>query len=145
VKPVDYQVHQPVHEYLASKYGEQQFDVILDTVGSLGLCENSPRYLKTQGLFVNVGSMEGLLWTLWCWFKNTWWPSFLGGVPRKYCMFRTVFSHETADLVAKYAIEGKLKAAVSETLEMEDALKVCGRTILLEDADGVSIRATTSS
>jgi hypothetical protein len=60
-------------------------------------------------------------------------------------MFSTIFNQETADLVAKYAIEGKLKAAVSETLEMKDALKVCGRTLLLEDADGVSIRATISS
>jgi NADPH:quinone reductase-like Zn-dependent oxidoreductase len=145
VKVVDYQAHQPVHEYLARKYGEQQFDVILDTVGSQGLYENSPGYLKTQGIFVNVGSMEGLLWAIWCWFKNTWRPSFLGGVPRKYCMFSTVFNQETADLIAKYAVEGKLKAAVSETLEMQDALMVCGRTLLLEDADGVSIRATISS
>jgi len=122
---VDYQAHQPVHEFLAEQYRDHPFDAILDTVGSQTLFENCPKYLKAEGSFVNIGNMDGLLWTVWCTLKNTWWPVFLGGVPRKYTMFSTGFTQETADIVAKYAAEGKLKVVVSEVLEMEEVLKVC--------------------
>jgi NADPH:quinone reductase-like Zn-dependent oxidoreductase len=142
---VNYQAHQPVHEYLVKRYRDNPFDVILDTVGSQALYDNCPQYLKKEGIFVNVGSMEGLLLTLWCWFKNTWRPSFLGGVPRKYCMFSTVFNQETADQVAKYVMGGKLRAVVSEVFEMEDVLKVCRWPFLLENTDSVLIRAMISS
>jgi NADPH:quinone reductase-like Zn-dependent oxidoreductase len=122
---VDYQAQLPAHQHLATKYSRDRFDVILDCIGVQSLYTHSPNYLKEDGIYVNIGGFEGLLWTAWCWFVNTWRPAVLGGVPRKYCMFSTVFDQETSETVAQYVADGKLRTIVSEVLKMEDVLKVC--------------------
>jgi NADPH:quinone reductase-like Zn-dependent oxidoreductase len=114
-----------VEDVLGTKFKDTPFDAILDAVGSQSLYENSPRYLKKDGTFVNVGALDASLpRMIWCWFKNTWWPTYLGGVPRKYCMFSQVSDQETSDILARFAAEGKVKAFVTETFDMEDLVKV---------------------
>jgi NADPH:quinone reductase-like Zn-dependent oxidoreductase len=114
-----------VEDVLEKKYKDTPFDAILDAVGSQSLYENSPRYLKKEGIFVNVGALDASVpRMIWRWFKNTWWPSYLGGVPRKYYMFSTVFDQETSEILARFAAEGKVKTFVTETFDMEDLVKV---------------------
>lgn len=126
IQVVDYQANHPVHEYLSKRYSDRPFDVILDTVGVQTLYEHCPSYLKKEGIYVNVGVFEGLLRTIWCWFKNACWPTILGGVPRTYNMMSTSFDQETAEMLERFAAEGKLSTFMGDVLEMADVLKVCG-------------------
>jgi D-arabinose 1-dehydrogenase-like Zn-dependent alcohol dehydrogenase len=114
-----------VEDVLEKKYKDTPFDAILDAVGVQSLYENSPKYLKKQGIFLNVGALDASLpRTIWWWFKNTWWPSYLGGVPRRYIMFSTIFDQETSDILARFAADAKIKTFVTETFHMEDLVKV---------------------
>lgn len=121
----------PLTTYLASNYGldHRPFDVILDAFGSQSLFENSPKYLKPKGTYVNVGTLEGgHALALWRWLKNSTWPSFLGGVLRRFVMFGAQISGESSRKLGKTAEEGKLRVVVDNVYKMEDALKVSRAT-----------------
>lgn len=79
----------------------EPFDFVLDCVGLQALYVNSPAYLKTDGMVINIGSMEGSGATLKNWIFNTWWPTWLGGVPRRYVMFSTPPSKDDAVVLVK--------------------------------------------
>jgi len=49
----------------------EPFDFVLDCVGLQALYVNSPAYLKTDGMMINIGSMEGSGATLKNWIFNT--------------------------------------------------------------------------
>lgn len=121
---VDYHEVAPLPAYLTATYSDRSFDAILDTVGTQALFKQCPGYLKPDGIYVNVGALEGFFWTLWCSFMNAMWPRFLGGTPRKYAFLSLVPSGNSAEKLAKMVEEGKLKAVVDSEYKMEDVLKV---------------------
>ncbi|KAK1820046.1 zinc ion binding [Friedmanniomyces endolithicus] len=125
---IDYRKHEPLlPDHLASTYGEQQFDFVLDCVGLQALYINSPSYLKPDGAVINIGGMEGVGATLWSSIMNTWCPTWLGGVPRRYAFFTTVPTQDDALVLVKMVEEGELKAAVDSVFEMEDAIQAYER------------------
>ena len=76
---------------------------------------------------INIGSMEGLGATLKNWIFNTWWPTWLGGVPRRYVMFSTRPSKGDAVVLVKLVEAGKLKISVDSVFRMEDAIRAYKR------------------
>ena len=121
---IDYQVNQPLHEYLAKEHKGKPFDAILDTTGTQTLYDHSPAYLKVEGLCVNVGAFEGTVKTLYNWCKNSWLPVVFGGIPRRYIMFNTFPDPKVAGELARMTSEGKLKVMIDSVFAMEDALQV---------------------
>jgi NADPH:quinone reductase-like Zn-dependent oxidoreductase len=119
---VDYRKHDPLPAYLASQYAAEPFDFVLDCVGLQALYVNSPAYLKPDGMVINIGFMEGSAATLKNYIFNTWWPTWLGGVPRRYVMFSTPPSKDDAVVLVKLVEEGKLKITVDSVFSMEDAI-----------------------
>ena len=126
-KFIDYRKHDPLPAYLASQYAGEPFDFVLDCVGLQTLYINSPAYLKPDGIVINIGSMESTVATLKNWIFNTWWPTWLGGVPRRYVMFSTPPSKDDAVVLLKLVEEGKLKISVDSVFSMEDAIKAYER------------------
>lgn len=96
---------------------------MLDCVGLQALYVNSPAYLKPDGMVINIGAMEGSGAILKNWIVNTWWPTWLGGVPRRYVMFSTPISKDDAVVLVKLVEEGKLKISVDSVFSMEDAIR----------------------
>ena len=124
---VDYTAHSSLPEYLKSKYSKEQFDSILDCAGIQSLYSNSPDYLKPSGPVVNVGVFEGVWMTARNWFTNTWWPKWLGGVPRRYIMFSTPPSKDSATYTARLVEEGKVRILIDSVWDMEDLVKAYAR------------------
>lgn len=114
-------------EYLKSQYSNEQFDAIFDCAGIQSIYANSPDYLKPSGLVVNVGSFEGVLSTFWNWFANTWWPTWLGGVPRRYMMFSTPPSQDAAIRMIKLIEEDQVHILIDSTWDMEDLVQAYAR------------------
>ena len=134
---IDYRVLAPLHESLSKKYASEPFDAILDTIGIQSLYVNSPSYLKPDGVFVNVGAMEGFLSSISSLAKNLIWPRFLGGTPRKYIMQQTNPDAHTMQYLIKLVEDGKLVVVVDRVFEMEDALLVRHVECALLPAHGV--------
>lgn len=120
---IDYQVNHPVDKYIAQQYSDHPFDIVLDTIGSQDLFVSSPKYLKESGVFVNIGSYEGSLWTIWCVMQNKMRPRILGGVPRRYDFFGTTPDSASAEILAGFARDGKLRAVVDRVFKMEDVFE----------------------
>ncbi|KAJ4328673.1 zinc ion binding [Fusarium piperis] len=123
---VDYHQVRSVPGFLAETYDKVPFDAILDTVGSQELFVKSPRYLKPDGTFVNVGEGDGetgqlgfILQAL----RNTHQPSFLGGVRRKYVTFSAPLTGANAERLASLAEEGKMHVFIDSSFDLKDALK----------------------
>lgn len=105
------------------QYGQHQFDAIFDCVGTQTLYEQSPRYLKPQGQFVNIvgGPSQGVV----PFVRNKLRPSFLGGTPRNYSLFLLSASGRTARDVAALVEKGVIKTAVIDSeFPMEQAAEV---------------------
>ena len=137
---IDYRKHDPLPAYLASQYAAEPFDFVLDCVGLQALYVNSPAYLKPDGMVINIGSMEGLGATLKNWIFNTWWPTWLGGVPRRYVMFSTPPSKDDAVVLVKLVEEGKLKISVDSVFSMEDAIRAYECVATMRACGGSSLR-----
>ncbi|RYP28568.1 hypothetical protein DL766_005791 [Monosporascus sp. MC13-8B] len=109
---VDYKKHASLPDYLASVFGSQPFDSILDCVGLQALYANSPRYLRPGGPLVNIGAFDmgdGILRQMVRWFMNSSCPTWLGGIPRPYLLFsNTPNIHEVLTLV-EMVEQGRLK------------------------------------
>jgi threonine dehydrogenase-like Zn-dependent dehydrogenase len=108
---IDYRVLAPLHEHLSKTYASEPFDAILDTMGISALYVNSPSYLRPDGVFVNVGVMEGMVSGISSAAKNSIWPQFLGGTPRRYIFQQTNPIPETMPYLIKLVEEGKLVVA----------------------------------
>jgi NADPH:quinone reductase-like Zn-dependent oxidoreductase len=125
LQAIDYQANHPLNGFLSERFGQQQFDVILDTVGSQDLYEQSPSYLSPHGVYVNVGNIGvSTALTLWRWIKNSILPSFLGGVPRKFIQFSGIPTKEWGEKIASLAAEKRLHILVDSSFKLEDALLV---------------------
>lgn len=114
--------------WLAERYGGDgdrgKLDAVLDCVGTQILYERSPEFLKEEGVFVNVGAMEGMGKWLWATTVNLWWPVFLGGTPRKFVFQQTNIDQEGREELLRLVKEGKLKRVLDSVFEMEDVLGV---------------------
>ncbi|KAN0095670.1 NAD(P)-binding protein [Hyaloscypha variabilis] len=120
---IDYQANHPLTSFLSERFGQQQLDVILDTVGSQDLYEQSPSYLSPHGVYVNVGNIGvSTALTLLRWIKNSILPSFLGGVPRKSIQFSGIPTKEWGEKIASLAAEKRLHILVDSAFKLEDAL-----------------------
>ncbi|ERF69271.1 hypothetical protein EPUS_03975 [Endocarpon pusillum Z07020] len=124
---IDYRAMAPLPDHLARTYSDRPFDVILDTVGTQALYERSPSYLKPNGVYINVGALEGFMWSLWCWAKNTLWPTILGGTPRRYIMFSTVPNGKSAEKLADMVETGKVRVVVDSVFGMDEVLEAYDR------------------
>lgn len=122
-KAIDYRANHPLPDFLSKHYGQQQFDVILDTVGSQDLYEHSPAYLNPSGVYVNVGNIGiSTAVTVWRWLKNSFHPRLLGGVPRTFIQFSAIPTKERGEKIASLAAEKGIDILVDSTFKLEDAL-----------------------
>ncbi|KAJ6625978.1 hypothetical protein B0H10DRAFT_1999753 [Mycena sp. CBHHK59/15] len=126
---VDYRAHKPLHAFLATAYGAQPFDYILDTIGTQALFAHAPAYLTPAGALINVGNFEGPLLTIWRALLNTYLPCALGGVPRTYKMISTTPTGAKAAVLARMAQEGALRVVVDDVVAFEDVLQAYDRML----------------
>jgi NADPH:quinone reductase-like Zn-dependent oxidoreductase len=131
LKAIDRLEHDPVHKYLAERFGDDPFDTILDTHGAAEPFLNSEPYLKPGGRYITVG-VSFKEWGLWNAISSVLYsyrlaltPGFLGGTPRHWVQ---IWSDETPKFLDEFrraAEEGRLKVQVDSVSAMENALQVC--------------------
>ena len=91
-------------------------------------------------MVINIGSMEGSGAIFKNWFFNTWWPTWLGGVPRRYAMFIAPPSKDDAVVLIKLVEEGKLKISVDSVFSMEDAIRAYERVATMRARGRVMVK-----
>ncbi|KAL7919847.1 NAD(P)-binding protein [Trichoderma austrokoningii] len=122
---IDYSQVNSVSASLEKSYRASQFDAILDTVGSQELFRQCPRYLKPEGVFINVGdgdiqtSRLGLIIRT---LQNMFQPSILGGVPRRYITFSVPLNGKNAARLGNLASKGKMLVLIDSVFSLEDAI-----------------------
>lgn len=120
---IDYTKHEPLYEYLAERFGDEQLDYVFDCVGHQVLYEKSPPFLKAQGKYISLvgGRTHGILPVL----KNNVWPKFLWGTPRTYKILGLAPSGEHMREVTKLVEEGVIKKVpIDSEFSMEQAVEV---------------------
>ena len=121
---MDYTAHQKLYEYLGTEYADKPFDVIFDCIGVKVLYDHCPKYLKPEGKYLSVGA-GSFFQSLWMMFITSWWPSWLGGVPRQYKSIMTVATGEQQREVIRWFNEGLVRRIpIDSEYSMENALKV---------------------
>jgi NADPH:quinone reductase-like Zn-dependent oxidoreductase len=127
---VDYKAEGPVQAYFEKNNQEQPFDYILDTIRNQSLYESSPKYLKPNGLYVNIGA-HGTQWDQWTTrLKNSFLPTWLGGTPRKWLGLGLLPSGERQRMVCKWVAEGFVKEVpIDSEVAFEDVRQVSPITI----------------
>lgn len=95
---------------------------MLDCVGTQALFSNSPAYLKAEGAVVNIGMLEGLGVTVRNVLLNSFLPTWLGGVPRRYIMFSTPPARDDAVYIGRLVEEDRVRIPVDSVFDMEDAV-----------------------
>lgn len=124
---VDYSKVNSVPTALENSYGASQFDAILDAVGSQELFLRCPKYLKPEGVFINVGdgdAQTGRLGLIVRTLSNVLQPAILGGVPRRYITFSAPLSGQNAAHLGNLASKGKMPVLIDSTFSLEDAISV---------------------
>lgn len=124
---IDYSQVNSVTTALEKSYGTSQFDAILDVVGSQELFRQCPKYLKPEGLFINVGdgdSQTGRLGFILRTLQNLFQPAIFGGVPRRYITFSAPLNGQNAAHLGNLASKGKMQVLVDSTFSLEDVIGV---------------------
>ncbi|RYP78199.1 hypothetical protein DL771_000676 [Monosporascus sp. 5C6A] len=127
---VDYKKHASLPDYLASTFGLQPFDSIIDCVGSQALYANSPRYLRPGGPLVNIGAFDigdGILRQMVRWFMNSSCPTWLGGIPRPYILFSNTPNIQEVLTLVEMMEQGRLKVILDSEFAIEDLMKAYER------------------
>ncbi|KAK4064337.1 hypothetical protein Trihar35433_7854 [Trichoderma harzianum] len=120
---IDYSLVKSIPAALENSYSGGQFDAILDTVGSRELFLRCPKYLKPEGVFINVGDgSEGRLSLILHTLQNVLQPSILGGVPRRYMTFSAPLNGQNAAYLGNLASKGKLMVFIDSTFSLEDVI-----------------------
>ncbi|KAK0762960.1 LOW QUALITY PROTEIN: hypothetical protein N5P37_004486 [Trichoderma harzianum] len=120
---IDYALVKSIPAALENSHSASQFDAILDTVGSRELFLRCPKYLKPEGVFINVGDgSEGRLSLILHTLQNVLQPSILGGVPRRYLTFSAPLNGPNAAYLGTLASKGKMMVFIDSTFSLEDAL-----------------------
>jgi NADPH:quinone reductase-like Zn-dependent oxidoreductase len=125
---IDYRQHD-LPGYLKQHYGSKplMLDAIFDCVGTQALYQNSPSYLKPNGMVINIGALEGVGSVACNMLFNTFLPVWLGGVPRRYVMFSTPPTRDDAIYNLHLIEEGQLRIPVDSVFEMKDAIQAYER------------------
>lgn len=71
--------------------------------------------------------LEGVYVTVRNVLLNSWLPTWLGGVPRRYIMFSTPPACDDAVYLAHLIVEGRLHIPVDSIFEMQDAIRAYER------------------
>lgn len=71
--------------------------------------------------------LEGVYVTVRNVLLNSWLPTWLGGVPRRYIMFSTPPACDDAVYLAHLIEEGRLHIPVDSIFEMQDAIRAYER------------------
>ncbi|KAM0265399.1 hypothetical protein ACHAQJ_000241 [Trichoderma viride] len=119
------QLFNSVPTALEKSYSASQFDAILDAVGSRELFRRCPKYLKPEGLFINVGdgdAQTGRLGLILRTLQNVLQPTILGGVPRRYITFSAPLNGQNAAHLGNLASKGKMLVLIDSTFSLEDAI-----------------------
>lgn len=86
--------------------------------------ENSPRYLKSTGIYINVGNSGGTFRTFLATLKNYLLPTFLGGTPRKFLMLSIKPCGELQRKVVSWVNDGLIKdVLIDSEFEMDEVVK----------------------
>ncbi|PSN65700.1 NAD(P)-binding protein [Corynespora cassiicola Philippines] len=120
-KVLDYRSHDVIEEL---KGEENMYDVIVDNVGNaeLKLYENSAKYLKKAGVFVQVGgpmSFSNFLLIA----KRMYAPVCLGGGNRTYKFQITKIQTKDLEKVVGWLTKKKVRAVIDQTYELEEVPK----------------------
>lgn len=98
----------------------QVFDVAIDNVGGANnLYEQSHRFLKPAGVFMQVGMQGSPLSML----RRSHMPGWLGGGKRQYRMVKLKNIREDYERIGAWMLEGKVKPVIDEKFGFEDAPK----------------------
>ncbi len=120
----------PVHQYLAAKYSEIPFNVIIDARGVQELFSHCASYLAPGKPFVTVGialadySTSSMLYAVSCMLYNMLWPRLLGGVDRPIAQITGLVSLTGLEKLANLVEEGKLDVVLDSCWSMGDVVKV---------------------
>lgn len=100
------------------------YDHIVDNVGNaeLKLYENSAKYLKKTGTFVQVGGPMSLSNFLLL-AKRMYAPACLGGGDRKFRFQVTKIQAREMEKVVEWLSEGKIRSVIDQTFELEEVPK----------------------
>ncbi|KAK5464800.1 hypothetical protein LTS15_001363 [Exophiala xenobiotica] len=106
-----------------AKDGGPKFDVVLDYVGHpLDLHSQSVKFLKKDGVFVLIAGDPSNMRANMSLLASMFWPTFLGGTPRKFKMVALgAVKEEDQKKVAGWIGEGKLKVMVDSVFDFEQA------------------------
>ncbi|MCJ1447820.1 MAG: zinc ion binding [Stictis urceolatum] len=110
------------------RFGRESFDAVFDCVGSPELYDYCAGFLKTEGLYANIGAFEGI-WRTYAWkVRGTWLPRWMGGGERRFAMFNHVPTFEMQAKVLRLWEEGKVKVLVDGVWAMGNVLDAYDRT-----------------
>jgi NADPH:quinone reductase-like Zn-dependent oxidoreductase len=131
---VDYKAEAPVHAYFEKNNKQQPFDYVLDTIRNQQLYEASPKYLKPDGLYVNIGA-HGSQWDQWtARLKNGFLPTWLGGTPRKWLGLGLLPNGDRQRTVCEWVAAGFIKEVLIDSeVAFEDVRQVSRRIFLSID------------
>jgi reticulon-4-interacting protein 1, mitochondrial len=130
---IDYRANAPVYMYLAQEYGTRKFDAIIDAASSQELYDHSPEYLNEGKLFLDMSvkhpvgrdwQYSDLLPFIANQIKNTFWPAFLGGVPRKYVFISATPNKKALQKIRQLMEDGTFKGTVDSVWGMEEVIQV---------------------
>jgi len=127
---LDYNLHAPVHTYLAKHFGNSRFDAVLDAVGIQDMYYATPNFLAKDKPYITVGPRAysytylGMFSTIATMFKNALWPRLCGGVATPYIQVAAAANLSDMQRLAKMVEDGTLKVHVDSCFEMEDVQKV---------------------
>lgn len=76
---------------------------------------------------VNIGSHDGMGVLFLNVLLNTYLPTWLGGVPRRYIMFGKPPTREETIYIVRLIEEGRLRIPVDSVFDMEDAVQAYER------------------
>lgn len=76
--------------------------------------------------------LSSILGFMWAQLVNILWPQYLGGTPRWYKMVSGTPNQSSLSAVKKLAEDGTWSPVIDSEWEMEDALKVCSLSLILQ-------------
>ncbi|CAO3674199.1 unnamed protein product [Umbelopsis ramanniana] len=133
---IDYRAQAPVYQYLAQEYSTRKFDAIIDAASTQELYEHSPEYLNEGKVFLDMSvkhpvgrafQYSDLLPFITNQIKNTFWPTFLGGVPRKYVFISATPDLKTLQKIRQLVEDGTFKGTVDSVWGMDEAIQAYER------------------
>ncbi|KAK6544124.1 hypothetical protein TWF694_000833 [Orbilia ellipsospora] len=130
---VDYQKTNSVSNQLATLYGSQPFDAILDCHGSQEVYNHCAKYLKLDGRYASAGGVKIEQWNLATFIGTAWkiilnivWPTttWLGGTGRKFRNFTVMeYTVEDKQKLVKMYEDGEIKVVIDSIWPAEEALE----------------------